>query len=58
MAQRYLSYLKENTQGTSEIVFQEPTQMSDEAIQEMDEFLRKTGKIGEDEEIAITYDLE
>ena len=57
MAQRYLSYLKNNAQGESEVVSQEPTQLSDEAVQEMDEFLRKAGKIGENEEIAITESL-
>lgn len=57
MGQRMLAYLKENADGRSEVVESLPTELTDEAVQEMDEFLRRAGKMGDNEEIAITEEI-
>lgn len=57
MSQRLLSYLKDDPSGESRVIQQEPTELSDAVVQEMDEFLRKIGVISETEEIAITEKL-
>lgn len=51
---RFLAYLKENGQGEKEIVSQTETAMSDQDCIALDSLLRQIGKLGEDEEIAIT----
>ena len=50
---RYIAYFK-----NSEIVYQEPSSLDDEQIIDFDEFLRRAGIIGPNEEVASVESVE